>query len=149
MCWQFKFSILSNPVLALLSFSAPRTLNSILHLTMSPAPDYFTKTSVNAERPRRVAEPQRPAQEGSSPSKAVYSNPRLDPANFLEGPLSTNPATRLRQMLARPGIVVSLFLPMNIITFVQIPSRLPLVSVMVLAHGAPSKLDLIVCTKGS
>lgn len=37
----------------------------------------------------------------------VYYNPRLDPKNFLEGPLSPNPATRLRQMLARPGIVVS------------------------------------------
>ena len=36
----------------------------------------------------------------------VYYNPRLDPKNFLEGPLSLNPATRLRQMLARPGIVV-------------------------------------------
>lgn len=36
----------------------------------------------------------------------VYYNPRLDPKNFLEGPLSLNAATRLRQMLARPGIVV-------------------------------------------
>jgi hypothetical protein len=36
----------------------------------------------------------------------VYCNPRLDPRNYLEGPLSDNPATRLRQMLARPGIVV-------------------------------------------
>lgn len=35
-----------------------------------------------------------------------YENPRLDPANYLNGPLSLNPATRLRQMLARPGIVV-------------------------------------------
>lgn len=35
-----------------------------------------------------------------------YYNSRLDPKNFLEGPLSLNPATRLRQMLARPGIVV-------------------------------------------
>ena len=39
-------------------------------------------------------------------SNQVYYNPRLDPRNFLEGPLSDNPATRLRQMLARPGIVV-------------------------------------------
>ena len=38
----------------------------------------------------------------------VYYNPRLDPKNYLDGPLSWNPATRLRQMLARPGIVVSL-----------------------------------------
>ena len=53
--------------------------------------------------------------EGSTPETSspidhapgVYYNPRLDPKNFLEGPLSPNPATRLRQMLARPGIVVS------------------------------------------
>ena len=43
---------------------------------------------------------------GLSPAPGVYYNPRLDPKNFLEGPLSWNPATRLRQMLARPGIVV-------------------------------------------
>lgn len=36
----------------------------------------------------------------------AYYNARLDPKNFLEGPLSWDPATRLRQMLARPGIVV-------------------------------------------
>lgn len=45
---------------------------------------------------------------GDAPSivDGVYYNARLDPKNFLEGPISTNPATRLRQMLARPGIVV-------------------------------------------
>ena len=42
-------------------------------------------------------------------SPTAYYNPRLDPKNFLEGPLSWNPATRLRQMLARPGIVVCHF----------------------------------------
>ena len=42
------------------------------------------------------------------PSSNVYYNPRLHPKNYLDGPLSWNPATRLRQMLARPGIVVSL-----------------------------------------
>jgi hypothetical protein len=42
-----------------------------------------------------------------SPSSNVYYNPRLDPTNYLDGPLSWNPATRLRQMLARPGIIVS------------------------------------------
>ncbi|ETW74844.1 oxaloacetate acetylhydrolase [Heterobasidion irregulare TC 32-1] len=36
-----------------------------------------------------------------------YYNARLDPKNYLEGELSWNPATRLRQMLARPGIVVA------------------------------------------
>ncbi|KAK1218592.1 hypothetical protein PQX77_018708 [Marasmius sp. AFHP31] len=36
-----------------------------------------------------------------------YTNPRLDPANFREGELSQNPATRLRQLLARPGAIVA------------------------------------------
>ncbi|PPQ83619.1 hypothetical protein CVT25_006304 [Psilocybe cyanescens] len=36
-----------------------------------------------------------------------YHNPRLDPKNYLTGPLSLNPATRLRQLLARPGIIVA------------------------------------------
>lgn len=43
---------------------------------------------------------------GDAP-RDTYYNARLDPKNFLEGPLSHNPATRLRQLLARPGIVVS------------------------------------------
>ncbi len=42
-----------------------------------------------------------------APRAGVYYNARLDPKNYLEGPLSHNAATRLRQMLARPGIVVS------------------------------------------
>lgn len=49
----------------------------------------------------------------SSPSETtpgVYYNPRFDPKNFHDGPLSLNPATRLRQMLARPGIVVSVII---------------------------------------
>jgi hypothetical protein len=41
------------------------------------------------------------------PQSDWYSNARLDPKNFLEGELSHNPATRLRQLLARPGIVVA------------------------------------------
>ncbi|KAJ8076717.1 hypothetical protein AAF712_000344 [Marasmius tenuissimus] len=36
-----------------------------------------------------------------------YANPRLDPANFREGELSQNPATRLRQLLARPGAIIA------------------------------------------
>lgn len=51
-----------------------------------------------------AATPAAPATNGQA---GVYYNARLDPKNFLEGPLSLNPATRLRQMLARPGIVVS------------------------------------------
>ncbi|KAJ7209795.1 Phosphoenolpyruvate/pyruvate domain-containing protein [Mycena pura] len=41
----------------------------------------------------------------SAPTR--YYNARLDPVNYMDGPLSTNPATRLRQMLARPGIVTA------------------------------------------
>ncbi|KAI0090707.1 Pyruvate/Phosphoenolpyruvate kinase-like domain-containing protein [Irpex rosettiformis] len=37
----------------------------------------------------------------------AYYNARLDPKNYLDGPLSLNASTRLRQMLARPGIVVA------------------------------------------
>ena len=48
-----------------------------------------------------------PAPAAAETRSNVYYNPRLDPKNYLEGPLSTNAATRLRQMLARPGIVVS------------------------------------------
>ncbi|KAH0829086.1 Phosphoenolpyruvate/pyruvate domain-containing protein [Lanmaoa asiatica] len=66
-----------------------------------------------------VAVPETPIEESSRatvvatpapevPLKAgAYYNPRLDPKNFLEGPLSWDPATRLRQMLARPGIVIA------------------------------------------
>jgi len=36
----------------------------------------------------------------------AYYNPHLDPKRYLDGPLSNNAATRLRQMLARPGIIV-------------------------------------------
>src|SRR5271154_7079352 len=40
----------------------------------------------------------------------IYYNPKLDSKNYLEGPLSHNPSTRLRQM-ARPGLVVNLLRP--------------------------------------
>lgn len=42
-----------------------------------------------------------------TPRAGVYYNSRLDPKNFLEGELSFDAATRLRQMLARPGIVIA------------------------------------------
>lgn len=80
---------------------------------MSPAPDYFTALATQTQAaPRRAPEPQSShsstdwSDSDSSNDSETYCNARLDPANFLEGPLSTNPATRLRQMLARPGIVV-------------------------------------------
>ncbi|KAL0573160.1 hypothetical protein V5O48_008791 [Marasmius crinis-equi] len=68
---------------------------------MSPAQDYHTAVETAA-----VTSTVLPTNE-FSPAPGVYYNPRLDPKNFLEGPLSPNPSTRLRQMLARPGIVVA------------------------------------------
>ena len=64
---------------------------------MSPALDYHTAVE-NGVSPNTRASDRNPS---------VYYNPKLDPKNFLEGPLSSNPATRLRQMLARPGIIVA------------------------------------------
>ena len=83
-----------------------------------PGLDYFRETE-STQAPAAVethepidSEPSSPADSmpidnGLTPPPGVYYNPRLDPKNYLEGPLSWNPATRLRQMLARPGIVVS------------------------------------------
>lgn len=67
-----------------------------------PAPNYFER---NAPAPTAVTEVQESG--NTSATNEPYYNPRLDPKNYLEGPLSDNAATRLRQMLARPGIVVS------------------------------------------
>ncbi|KAF8911532.1 oxaloacetate acetylhydrolase [Gymnopilus junonius] len=73
---------------------------------MSPAVDYFSRGNLQAEKCQDFVGHQ-PHNILTGPRKSVYHNPRLDPKNFLEGPLSINPATRLRQMLARPGIVVA------------------------------------------
>ena len=62
--------------------------------------------TTNGSAPVPVPVPTDVAMDGPT-ERNVYYNPRLDPKNFLEGPLSLNPSTRLRQMLARPGIVVS------------------------------------------
>ncbi|PPQ63025.1 hypothetical protein CVT24_005971 [Panaeolus cyanescens] len=64
-----------------------------------PGLDYFSNNNTAAAAPASVETPE--TRDG------VYYNARLDPKNYLEGPLSSNPATRLRQMLARPGIVVA------------------------------------------
>ncbi|KAJ7647739.1 oxaloacetate acetylhydrolase [Roridomyces roridus] len=40
-------------------------------------------------------------------ASSIYYNARLDPVNYMHGPLSSNPSTRLRQMLARPGIITA------------------------------------------
>ncbi|KAI0669648.1 Phosphoenolpyruvate/pyruvate domain-containing protein [Trametes maxima] len=73
----------------------------------APAP-----ASASVAVPEEKPEPQAaaavvPAVPRSLAAPTAYYNPRLDPKNFLEGPLSWNPATRLRQMLARPGIVIA------------------------------------------
>ncbi|KAF7419256.1 hypothetical protein PC9H_001843 [Pleurotus ostreatus] len=74
---------------------------------MSPALDYFSKTSSAADpAPAPAVEDVLPKSTHTDASGNYY-NPCLDPKNYLEGPLSDNPATRLRQMLARPGIVVA------------------------------------------
>ncbi|KAN0130820.1 Pyruvate/Phosphoenolpyruvate kinase-like domain containing protein [Lactarius tabidus] len=73
---------------------------------MAPGFDYSSALVTILEVPAtRESVTTSPKQQ--SPSSNVYYNPRLDPKNYLDGPLSWNPATRLRQMLARPGIVVA------------------------------------------
>lgn len=67
-----------------------------------PAPNYFAR---NEPVPAAVTEV--PNNGNVAAPNEPYYNPRLDPKNYLEGPLSDNAATRLRQMLARPGIIVS------------------------------------------
>lgn len=70
-----------------------------------PGLDYFSKAETTTQAP---AAPSSESSGSMSPALGVYYNARLDPKNYLEGPLSVHPATRLRQMLARPGIVVRL-----------------------------------------
>ncbi|KAG1746352.1 phosphoenolpyruvate pyruvate domain-containing protein [Suillus lakei] len=82
---------------------------------MAPGLDFF-KSSESSDTPvvqiSADAEPEvndtykSPAPQ-VAPKPGVYYNARLDPKNFLEGELSLDAATRLRQMLARPGIVIA------------------------------------------
>ncbi|KAG5637724.1 hypothetical protein H0H81_003434 [Sphagnurus paluster] len=76
---------------------------------MSPARDYFTNATTHCVvAPAAYQERESIDSPQDTPLESLpYYNPRLDPGNYLEGPLSANPATRLRQMLARPGIVVA------------------------------------------
>ncbi|CAL1711462.1 unnamed protein product [Somion occarium] len=86
------FSILKMPGLDLYG-SAPEAI---------PASQTINIPHHSADTP-----PDSPIESQEEPKPNVYYNARLDPKNFLEGPLSHNPATRLRQLLARPGIVVA------------------------------------------
>lgn len=70
-----------------------------------PGLDFFTNNNDVTALPEVATEI--PVKTVDNMTDNVYYNPRLDPKNYLEGPLSHNAATRLRQMLARPGIVVS------------------------------------------
>ena len=86
------------------------SINSAVSSLTQPS----THTPIREDAPQLPEPQQATPMEVEAPSvprsldgPAPYYNPRLDPKNFLEGPLSWNPATRLRQMLARPGIVVS------------------------------------------
>ena len=86
---------------------------SFMSYCLAPALEYFFKVN------RRNTDQLLTQQENCYPqtchstvvSEEIYYSPRLDPKRYLDGPLSTNPATRLRQMLARPGIVVNIQFP--------------------------------------
>lgn len=74
---------------------------------MSPAIDYYTAVEERAASLDTVSIQPLVETALHARNPDVYYNARLDPKNFLEGPLSENASTRLRQMLARPGIVVA------------------------------------------
>jgi hypothetical protein len=117
-------------------------------LTKMPGMELFGSSQPSAPASTIVDIPASTSSAGEDAPRnpGVYYNARLDPKNFLEGPLSLNPATRLRQMLARPGIVVSICNPISPIRCAQALSRLLLVSATVSAHVAPWRLASIACT---
>ncbi|KDR75648.1 hypothetical protein GALMADRAFT_493061 [Galerina marginata CBS 339.88] len=81
----------------------PIRFSCILEFSIMPGLDYFSNTNAASSQGTSTS-PDTPIEQVAP---GVYYNPRLDPKNYLDGPLSANPATRLRQMLARPGIVVA------------------------------------------
>jgi hypothetical protein len=97
-----------------------------------------------------ISEPPSPTQSvfSSDDEHGVYDNPRLHPRNFLHGPLSHNPATRLRQMLARPGIVVSTYSYIDPIHIADPDVRLRPVSAMALVYAVLWKLVSRVSIRG-
>ncbi|KIM40333.1 hypothetical protein M413DRAFT_413984 [Hebeloma cylindrosporum] len=74
---------------------------------MSPALEYYDRPNFSSQDDRCQQFVDHHARNSTAAKQDVYDNPRLHPKRFLDGPLSKNPATRLRQMLARPGIVVA------------------------------------------
>ncbi|KAJ7772056.1 Pyruvate/Phosphoenolpyruvate kinase-like domain-containing protein [Mycena maculata] len=73
---------------------------------MSPVLN-VTATTTELWNPPAITEVWNTKADARNPAPPPYYNSRLEPRNYLNGPLSTNPATRLRQMLARPGIIVA------------------------------------------
>lgn len=92
----------SPPLLSSLTLPPPQPL----HITDMPGLELYGSSEAAAPA-STVVELPTPTTPVEEPRAGVYYNPRLDPKNYLEGPLSLNAATRLRQMLARPGIVVA------------------------------------------
>ncbi|KAF5322144.1 hypothetical protein D9619_001656 [Psilocybe cf. subviscida] len=90
------FSLLLRWLLVLKSVFFGKKLPSTEDNTPAADPTESPDTSSSTSREGSVEATEKP-----------YYNARLDPSNYLEGPLSTNPATRLRQLLARPGIIVA------------------------------------------
>lgn len=82
---------------------------------MAPGLDFFKSSDssdvpvvqISADAEHEDISVSKPAAPEVTPRAGVYYNSRLDPKNFLEGELSFDAATRLRQMLARPGIVIA------------------------------------------
>ncbi len=83
-------------------------------VVVEPAPEPATPTDSAPASPTSPSSPNLYESIETPRKPDIYYNPRFDPKNYLEGPLSHNPSTRLRQMLARPGIVVRQFVLLTI-----------------------------------
>ncbi len=142
------------PGLDLFGSSSPATANTIVEVpsadsTSAPVP-------IQVDEPEKATETAVSVPRGLAGGPAPYYNARLDPKNFLEGPLSWNPATRLRQMLARPGIVVRTHCSLGsqpslgpILIASRRLSRLHPASAMVSARAVRSRPALTASTRGA
>jgi hypothetical protein len=115
---------------------------------MSPALEYYTSANFNSQDDRWQQFVACQARNLTAGKRDIYDNPRLDPKRFLDGPLSDNPATRLRQMLARPGIVVRTNSPIQSFVHLQGLVRLLRVFAMVSVLDAPLRPVSLAYTKG-
>ncbi|KAF9012546.1 Pyruvate/Phosphoenolpyruvate kinase-like domain-containing protein [Cyathus striatus] len=83
------------------------SIDYLSHRKSQPSPLSPTRSTESASSSTSSLESLESPTSPTSPRTPGYYNARLDPKNYLDGPLSSNPATRLRQMLARPGIIVA------------------------------------------